>query len=48
MTTRTHGPLKALLVLGWNQALWTKEIELPFAPFPGLGIRVAFVEGDYP
>ena len=37
---RTSGPLKALLVLGWNQFIWLKEIQLPFAPFPGLGIRI--------
>jgi hypothetical protein len=36
----TTGPLKALLVLGWNQQTWVKEIRLPFPPFPGLGIRI--------
>jgi hypothetical protein len=40
MTDRLKGPLRALLVLGWNQQLWRKEVHLPFAPFPGLGIRV--------
>lgn len=37
---RTAGPLKALLVLGWDQRLWMKEARLPFPPFPGLGIRI--------
>jgi hypothetical protein len=32
--------LKALLVLGCNNAIWTKETELPFPPFAGLGIRI--------
>ena len=32
--------LKALLVLGSGGATWTKEYELPFPPFPGLGIRI--------
>jgi hypothetical protein len=40
LTERTSGPLKALLVLGWNQQIWVKEARLPFPPFPGLGIRV--------
>src|SRR5258708_39869551 len=34
------GPLKALLVLGCNKSIWRKEAQLPFPPFPGLGIRV--------
>jgi hypothetical protein len=33
-------PLKALLVLGANGAIWRKEHPLPFPPFPGLGIRL--------
>jgi hypothetical protein len=37
---RTSGPFKTLLVLGWNQPIWVKETQLPFPPFPGLGIRV--------
>ena len=37
---RTAGPLKALLVLGFNRQTWLKEARLPFAPFPGLGIRL--------
>jgi hypothetical protein len=37
---RTSGPLKALLVLGMNEAIWIKEARLPFPPFPGLGIRI--------
>ena len=37
---RTSGPLNALLVLGWNQHIWVKEAQLPFPPFPGLGIRI--------
>ncbi len=52
MTERLRGPLRALLVLGWNESLWRKEVNLPFAPFPGLGIRVDVYdmveEGDYP
>lgn len=40
MTDRLTGPLRALLVLGWNESLWRKDVNLPFAPFPGLGIRV--------
>jgi hypothetical protein len=37
---RTSGPLRVLLVLGCNRQIWTKEVRLPFPPFPGLGIRV--------
>jgi hypothetical protein len=37
---RTIGPLTALLVLGWNERTWRKETQLPFPPFPGLGIRI--------
>jgi hypothetical protein len=37
---RTSGPLKALLVLGWREQIWRKEMTLPFPPFPGLGIRI--------
>ncbi len=37
-------PLKALLVLGWNQSIWVRTFQLPFAPFPGLGIRVDVYE----
>src|SRR5262245_52711737 len=33
-------PLKALLVLGCSGAVWLKEHQLPFPPFPGLGIRI--------
>jgi hypothetical protein len=40
MTDRLKGPLRALLVLGWNQQLWRKDANLPFAPSPGLGIRI--------
>jgi hypothetical protein len=32
--------LKALIVLGTTERLWVREMELPFPPFPGLGIRV--------
>jgi hypothetical protein len=32
--------LKALIVLPTRDATWVREIELPFPPFPGLGIRV--------
>jgi hypothetical protein len=42
--SRTPGPLKALLVLPWRDATWVKEMDLPFAPFPGLGIRVDVYE----
>ena len=37
---RTAGPLKALLVLGWNERTWVMRTHLPFPPFPGLGIRI--------
>ena len=40
MKERTSGPLAALLVLGWDQRVWTRASRLPFPPFPGLGIRV--------
>jgi hypothetical protein len=33
-------PLRALLVLPTPQATWCQEFELPFPPFPGLGIRI--------
>jgi hypothetical protein len=32
--------LKSLIVLPTTDATWVREIELPFPPFPGLGIRV--------
>jgi hypothetical protein len=32
--------LKALLVMPTNEATWVREMDLPFPPFPGLGIRV--------
>jgi hypothetical protein len=37
---RPPGPLKTRLVLLWNKSIWVKTVQLPFAPFPGLGIRV--------
>ena len=33
-------PLTAKLFLPTPDATWVRETELPFAPFPGLGIRV--------
>lgn len=35
------GRLKALLVLGNNEEIWTMESQIPIPPFPGLGIRIA-------
>jgi hypothetical protein len=32
--------LNALVVLPTSDATWIREIQLPFPPFPGLGIRV--------
>jgi hypothetical protein len=32
--------LKTLLVMPTKGATWVSEIDLPFPPFPGLGIRV--------
>ena len=40
MGERTSGPLKALLVVGWRERVWPREIRLPFAPSPGTGIRL--------
>jgi hypothetical protein len=37
-------PLKALIVLPTKNATWLREVELPFPPFPGLGIRVDVYE----
>jgi hypothetical protein len=37
---RLNGPLKAQLVLGWREKIWLARCDLPFAPFPGLIIRV--------
>jgi hypothetical protein len=37
-------PLKALLVMLTPDATWRQEIELPFPPFPGLGIRIDVYE----
>jgi hypothetical protein len=33
--------LKTLLVLGTPDGTWRRDHALPFAPFPGLGIRLA-------
>jgi hypothetical protein len=33
-------PLAASLVMPTKDATWRMEMELPFPPFPGLGIRV--------
>ncbi|MCP3142210.1 hypothetical protein [Pyxidicoccus xibeiensis] len=50
------GPLKALIVLGWDKRLWRMDANLPFPPSPGLGIRLdtyeliqvdSVVVGDY-
>jgi hypothetical protein len=32
--------LNALLVMPTQDATWLMDLELPFSPFPGLGIRV--------
>ena len=40
MPARTSGPFSALLVLGWNERIWTRRAMLPFPPFPRLGIRL--------
>jgi hypothetical protein len=37
---RLKGPLKAQLVLGWREKIWLGRANLPFAPFPGLIIRI--------
>jgi hypothetical protein len=37
---RLKGPLKALLVLGCREKIWLGQANLPFAPFPGLIIRI--------
>jgi hypothetical protein len=37
-------PLKALIVWPTADATWLREMELPFPPFPGLGIRVDVYE----
>jgi hypothetical protein len=33
-------PLKALLVMPTEKTTWLMEMDLPFPPFPGMGIRV--------
>ncbi len=33
-------PLNSKLVLVTQNATWVQEMELPFPPFPGMGIRV--------
>jgi hypothetical protein len=37
-------PLRAKIVLLTRDATWVREMELPFAPFPGLGIRIEVYE----
>ncbi len=37
--TPTLPQLNTLVVLGWNQQIWRKTIQLSIVPFPGLGIR---------
>src|SRR5262249_40086166 len=39
-----EGPLRAKIVLPTPDATWVQEMDLPFAPFPGLGIRVDVYE----
>jgi hypothetical protein len=36
--------LTALIVLPTTQETWVQEMDLPFPPFPGLGIRVDVYE----
>jgi hypothetical protein len=36
--------LKAKIVLPTRDATWVQEMDLPFPPFPGLGIRVDVYE----
>lgn len=36
----TEGPIRALLVAPTPDGTWLREIRLPIAPFPGLGIRL--------
>jgi hypothetical protein len=36
--------LRAKLVMPTKEATWVSEIDLPFPPFPGLGIRVDVYE----
>lgn len=36
--------LKALLVMPTKEATWVRDMDLPFPPFPGLGIRVDVYE----
>jgi hypothetical protein len=37
---RLKGPLNTQLVLGWREKIWLGQANLPFAPFPGLIIRI--------
>jgi hypothetical protein len=37
-------PLNALIVLSTKDATWRMDMELPFPPFPGLGIRIDVYE----
>jgi hypothetical protein len=36
--------MRALIVLPTKDATWVREMELPFPPFPGLGIRLDVYE----
>lgn len=36
----TDGPIRALLVAPTREGTWLRELRLPIAPFPGLGIRL--------
>jgi hypothetical protein len=36
--------LRAKIVLPTTEATWVREMQLPFPPFPGLGIRVDVYE----
>ncbi|WP_327010074.1 hypothetical protein OHA72_24245 [Dactylosporangium sp. NBC_01737] len=40
----TEGPIRALLVTLTPDGTWLREIRLPIAPFPGLGIRLDVYE----
>jgi hypothetical protein len=40
----TEMPLAARIVMPTKDATWIQEMELPFPPFPGLGIRVDVYE----
>ena len=37
-------PLNSLIILPTNNATWRMDMQLPFPPFPGLGIRLDVYE----